>query len=123
MSNLTFSPLIAPAQLIGLSAVAFIICFYTLWRAPLAGFWRLVVTALFILFLAQPRLTEMETTGLPDIALLIIDESASQQLDGRNAATAEALETLEQRLGDLPDVELRTVTVANNTETQIGSGD
>ena len=121
MSDLTFSPLFDAPTLTGMMAIAALICLYMVFRMPLAGLLRLACMAVFLLFFLQPRLVEETTTGLPNIVLLIIDESGSQQLDQRDVVTQEAVAVLTDRLTRLNNTEIRTITVTSQVETDLGA--
>jgi hypothetical protein len=103
--------------------------------APLIGFWPLVVfgalalaaiaalaifrtrgaalraAAIAVLFLAiaNPSFTHEEREGLTNVLAVVVDKSASQSLDGRDARTAEALKEIEARAKALPDTEVRVI--------------
>ena len=79
-------------------------------RARAVG-WRFLAFAVLLLWLSGPRLVEETREGLPDIGLLVVDQSASMQV-GRRAALAEAARVrLEAVAKDMPGLELRTITV------------
>ncbi len=82
-----------------------------LWRG-LPGWWLRALAALAILAaLANPAFQQEERAPLSDIVLLVVDESASQGLEPRDAQTAEAVAALTTELQAQPNTEVRTVTV------------
>ncbi|GGC96428.1 hypothetical protein [Aquisalinus flavus] len=120
MSGLVFAPMIPLAWLWALAAASGLVALSMIIRSPVGGLFRLAALAGLLVLLAQPRLLQETTTPLPDIALIVTDTSASQELDGRDAVTAEAVEVLRQRLANLPDIEVREVNVDGRQETRLG---
>src|SRR5690606_14831946 len=71
---------------------------------------RALVLAALLLALANPSLVEEQRRPQQDVAVVVVDESASQQSIGdRSARTAAAVEELRERLSELPDLEVRVV--------------
>ena len=69
--------------------------------------------------LAGPSLRREDRTPVPNIAIVVIDDSASNRIAGRDAQLAEALDGLEARLDRLGQggrLEVRTVHVADRGE-------
>jgi len=77
-------------------------------RAP--GAWlRLGLFAALLLALANPSLIEESRRDLPDLAVVVVDESASQALGERPAQTQKALQQVTERLAKLEGIETRVV--------------
>ena len=70
--------------------------------------------------IGKPALRSEEKTPLPDIAIILTDDSASQQLDQRNTVTKTAAETLTKRLEALGNIEIRQTEVTGFDETKLG---
>ena len=85
-----------------------------LWRG-LTGWWLRGLAALVLLAaLAGPSLRQEDRTPVPSIAIVVLDDSASNRIDGRDTQLAEALEGLEarlERLGQTGGIEVHTVHV------------
>ena len=64
-----------------------------------------------LLWLAGPRLVQETRETLPDIGLLVVDQTASMQVGNRAKLAEAARAAIEQQAAKLPDLELRTVTV------------
>jgi hypothetical protein len=82
-----------------------------LWRRARGSVWRLAAFAVLLAWLAGPTLVQETRQGLSDIALLVLDRSASMQVGGRAALAARAAADLQAQAARLPGLELRTVTV------------
>ncbi|MCX7380268.1 MAG: hypothetical protein NT133_02375 [Alphaproteobacteria bacterium] len=73
--------------------------------------WRFFAFAVLCLWLAGPRVIEETREGLPDIGLLVVDQTASMSVGNRTALAAAARAKIEAAAKDLPDFELRTIVV------------
>jgi hypothetical protein len=71
--------------------------------------WRFLAVALAWLILANPSLVVENREGLRDVAVVIIDDSASQNLEERRKRSDEALEQVRQQIQRLGNVDLRVV--------------
>jgi hypothetical protein len=75
---------------------------------------RLLAAALVWLIVANPSLVVENREPLKDVAVVVVDESVSQSLDGRDNRTAEALAKLRQELGRFDDLDVRIVRAGND---------
>ena len=82
-----------------------------LWRRARGTGWRFLAFAVLLLWLTGPRLVEETRETLPDIGLLVIDQTASMAMGNRAKLAEAARAKIEADARDLPDFELRTVTV------------
>ncbi len=90
---------LAAAALIGLAAFR---------RARGTG-WRALAFALLVLALANPSLVEEQREPLDDIALVVIDDSASQKIDPRPTQSETARRHVLEALSGLDATEVRVV--------------
>lgn len=107
--QLAIHPL-APLWLLGASlAVAMLLLGIAL--AKRARGWPLRALALTALGLAllDPRILVEERQSLPDVALVVVDQSASQKIGDRERMTEEARAKVEASLGSLEELEVRTI--------------
>lgn len=73
--------------------------------------WRFALMSLLLLALANPSLIREQRTPIPDIALLVYDNSPSQQRPLRQEQLEAARAHLRATIGDIEGLELREITV------------
>jgi hypothetical protein len=105
--TLVFDPLIAWPLIWALGALAAGLLALALWRGLKGWPWRGLALGLLALALTGPSLQEETRKPLSDIVLVIVDDSASQQLSDRPTQTAEALARVEAAIAALPNTEMR----------------
>ena len=111
VAALRFTPLIPNWALIALAAACAAALVPALWRRARGVAWRALAFAVLLFWLAGPRLVEEIRQPLPDVGLLVVDQSASMQVGNRLALADAARQSVEAQARKLPDLELRTVTV------------
>ncbi len=79
------------------------------WRKLGGTLWRGIAFTVLFLLLAKPSLVEQERDPLTDVAVVVVDRSESQNLEGRTQTTQLALDTLKDKLDAFPRVETRIV--------------
>ena len=116
-TDLTLAPLLPPPVLVGLAALVVLLTLFGLWRRA-RGIWaRLLPAAALLVALANPQWLEERRAPLSDVAVVAVDDSASNRLGDRSALTDAALGDLREALARYPDLEVRLVRVED------GSGD
>ncbi|MEO0879259.1 MAG: hypothetical protein AAFY22_06045, partial [Pseudomonadota bacterium] len=116
---IVFDPFVPEWALAAIALIAVMISFVSLLRAPLGGVFRVIALAALIGLIANPQLRLAEKTGLDDIAIILVDRSASQSLDGRMAITDAAAAQLQTRLSALGAIETRIIDVDGAEETRL----
>ncbi len=111
IAALRFSPLVPLWVLGALALLCLLALAPSAWRRARGTFWRALAFAVLLLWLAGPRLVQETREGLPDIGLLVEDQTASMQVGKRAALAHAARQSIEAQAARLPDLELRTVTV------------
>ena len=111
LSGIDLAPILPPWLLAALAVLAVLATALALWRRARGAWWRAAAFALILGALANPRLVTETRETRPDIALVVLDHSASTRIGGREAQLARARDVLEQRLGRIPDLEFRSITV------------
>lgn len=107
--SITAAPLIAPLWLLALGLIALIAILGAAWlRAP-GTLYRAAAFAVLIALLANPTLREEEREPIDDVAVLIVDKSASMTLGNRTTARDDAVNDLKRQLDLFPDLDVRIV--------------
>ncbi len=116
MQAVAFAPLLPLPLIAALAVLALLGTALALWRG-LTGWWLRGLAALVLLAaLAGPSLRREDRSPVASIAIVVIDDSASNRIDGRDAQVADALAELQgrlDRLGQGGRLEVRTVHVAD----------
>lgn len=111
LAGLRFAPLVPEAVLIGLAVVCLVLVGLAAWRRARGTLARALCLAAMLGWLAGPRLVEETRQALPDIAVLVVDHSASMAV-GQRAALAEAARAeLTRQAAGMAGLELREVAV------------
>ncbi|MGF1543142.1 MAG: hypothetical protein ACFB00_01310 [Parvularculaceae bacterium] len=116
----SFASPLGPGEMAALGLAAAVAIGLALWRAPAAGALRLVALAALIALVAEPQRRVADETPLDDVALVLIDDSASVALDDRAAARDEILENLRARLDRVGGLEVIESAVEGDEETRYG---
>jgi hypothetical protein len=109
--GLAFDPWIPEWALAALALVALAVSIVAIANRARGALLRTLLAALLVAAIANPRLKQETREQLPDIALVVVDDSASQSVGARAAETEAARRQVEERLARLPDLETRTVRV------------
>jgi hypothetical protein len=107
--TLTTAPLL-PIELIvaaGIVAAIFIAALW--WTRARGALWRTLAVVGLLAALLNPTAVVEERRPLPDVALVVVDESQSQNIGERKARTEAAVATLQNRLGAQKELEVRVV--------------
>ncbi len=100
-ASLSFDPLLPLPLLALLGGGALLLVLFQLWRRGRGWWLRGLAFAALLAALAGPSLKQELRDPLPDIAFLVIDESASQGIEDRAAQTGEATAAMETALAAL----------------------
>lgn len=102
-----------PVELIAVLAVAAgVVLVLGLARRARGAWLRTLPLAALVVALLDPRLVREQRTPQNDVAVVVVDDSASQGIGDRRPRTAEALETLRRRLDRQPRLDVRVERVA-----------
>lgn len=107
LARIELAPLVPWPLLAVLTALVLTAGAWALWRRVAGTPWRLLAAATLLAALADPRLVEEERRALPDVVLVMVDDSPSQRLGERPRQTETALDDLRRRLASLPNLEIR----------------
>lgn len=114
--SVIFNPFVPWPVLIALALTALVIVALFVWQKRKGTVLRLLGLAALLAALANPTLKQEEREFLSNIAVVIVDESASQSIAERKAHTAAARKVLEQRLGKIKNLEVRFVEAGRTTD-------
>ena len=113
-TSLTFAPLLPWPALAVLAVAIALVVGLGVWRRARGTVWRAVMLSLGLLALANPVVIREQRQTLPDIALIAVDRSPSQQIGDRVAQTEAAADHLRAELDGRPDLETVEVTLAGD---------
>ena len=115
--QIVFDPLLPWILIWSAGAVAVLMVAAALWRG-LAGWWlRALAGAVLIAALANPSLQSEERAPLQDIALVLVDDTASNRIGVRGTQSEAALDHLTARLDSL-EVETRVRRVPDSDDNK-----
>jgi hypothetical protein len=107
--GIAFEPLISLPLLLGAAVVAALVATLLLFSRSRGAVTRAIALALGVIALANPSLTREDRDPLTSVVAVVLDRSASQRFGDRTDATNKAAEILKQRLGAIPNLEVRIV--------------
>ncbi|MDD9729696.1 glutamine amidotransferase [Mameliella sp. AT18] len=109
--QIVFDPLLPWAAIAILAALALLGTGLALWRGLSGWALRFLAGVVLVGALAQPSYQIEDRAPLSDIVLMLVDETASQQLAERADVTTEAAARLEAQLDARPNTEVRRIPV------------
>ncbi len=115
--SIALSTVVPHWVLIVAMAVSVVLLAYGLWRGARGTAFRALPILALILAVADPRLVSEERAPLSDIAVVVMDESASQKLGERAARTEKALSELSAQFATQPNLEVRTLKVGKDARS------
>ncbi|PJI39239.1 hypothetical protein [Ferrovibrio sp.] len=104
-----FAPLVPWPLLLVCAAVALMLTCLGLWRHARGTLLRAAVALLAIATLANPVARREDRSTLPDIAVVVVDESPSQGIADRQRQAEQAEAALREKLGAIENLEVRVV--------------
>jgi len=107
--SIDWAPLIPWSAFFALAAAAVVVVGFAVWRRARGAWWRALAVAAMLLALANPALVEEQRDPLNDVALVVVDESPSQDIDPRGAQTEAATAQIVRELEALPNTDVRVV--------------
>lgn len=116
-TSVIFIPLLPWPIIAALALITALLLGLAVWRGLSGWLFRALGACVVILALLSPRIQQEERQTLSDIAIVVVDNSASQTLGDRAEQTETAFEEIETRLSNLGNTEIRRVDVGD------GAGD
>ena len=118
--NITFTPLIIWPLLWVFAALVAALAAFSFFKRVRGTILRLAVGALLLAALANPVIHQDEVEKLTDIAVLVIDRTASQTIGNRKQQTDDTAAALQKTMASLPNTELRITTVTSDAVGSTG---
>jgi hypothetical protein len=107
--GVSFSPLV-PSYLVWTAlGIACVVALLIVLGRSRGAFTRIIALSLFVLALANPSFTREDREPLTSVAVVVVDKSPSQEFGDRTQQTDAARAALSERLGRLPNTEVRFV--------------
>jgi len=111
--DIIWQPLLSMPWLITLGFIALTLIAISLYTRQRGSILRTVALSALFITLLNPSVNQEQRRQLNDIAVLVIDQSTSQDIDNRRAQTEQARKAVEQSIANLKNTELRTIYVTS----------
>jgi hypothetical protein len=107
--SIEFIPFISWPVLWALAAFGVLLFALLLWRAPRGAVLRALSYALLLLAIANPHLKQEDREPLNDVLAVVVDDTQSQSIAGRDPRTEAVRKELEDRLKVFPYLDVRWI--------------
>ncbi len=115
--SIDFAPILPAPVFWVAGALAIVLVGYLLFRGSRGALLRAAALAALIAALANPTLRQEERESLSNVAIVIIDESASQTLGHRPKQTGAVKADLEAKLANVPNLTVKWVSASAPGDT------
>lgn len=119
MNTLALQPVLPITAIVTIAAVAALVAVFSAVRAPVSAPFRIIALLSLIALLANPQIRVAEQTPLDDIAVIIVDKSDSNRIDGRETRTMAAADAIEQNLKSLGGIEIIRTEIGGAEESRL----
>ncbi len=116
--DIIWQPLLSMPWIITLGLTALILIGLSLYARQRGSILRAIALSALFITLLNPSVNQEQRQQLTDIAVLVVDQSTSQNIGQRTAQTEKARKSVEQSIADLSNTELRTVYVNSGISTR-----
>jgi hypothetical protein len=117
--TIEFLPILPVPYLVAVVSFTAVLALVLLWRGRRGGFLRIASLALLVVALINPNFKEEERERLSNIAVVLLDQSASQHIAGRTERTNVLREQLAAAFATTPNLEVRWVTSTGSTNSNV----
>src|SRR6478752_782381 len=107
--SIEFIPFVSWPVLWALAAFGVLLFALLLWRAPRGVVLRALSYALLLLAIANPHLKQEDREPLNDVLAVVVDDTQSQSIAGRDPRTEAVRKELEDRLKVFPNLDVRWI--------------
>ena len=109
ITGIGFAPLIAWQWVAVIAVIALALLAFGVVRGARGSIIRAIAIMILAAALMNPHLESENRRGEPDIALIVLDESSSQNTGNRREQLAKASEEVREKLGKFDDLQVRVV--------------
>lgn len=113
-ATIDFAPMIPTWALMMAAVIAALLIGYGAWRRARGIGWRAAAIAALIIAIADPRLVREDREPLKDIAVVLRDDSRSQDLGQRRTRAEDAAQAIVAQIEAAGDVEVRSVAIGRD---------
>ncbi|MGB1234438.1 MAG: glutamine amidotransferase [Planktomarina sp.] len=110
-TDVIFGPLLPWLVVYVLAVVALAITVLAIWRRLVGWPFRALAAVVIVLAFANPSLQREDREEIPDIAVVVVDETSSQSIRDRSAQSTQALAEVQAALAGHGNTDVRVVTV------------
>ena len=117
--SIEFLPFVSWSVIWALAAFGVVLFALLLWRARRGALLRALAYAMLLLAIANPHLKQEDREPLNDVLAVVVDDTQSQAIAGRDPRTEAIRKDLEERLKTFPNLDVRWIHSASTS----GDGD
>ena len=117
--SIEFLPFVSWPVIWALAAFGVLLFALLLWRARRGALLRALAYAMLLLAIANPHLKQEDREPLNDVLAVVVDDTQSQAIAGRDPRTEAIRKDLEERLKTFPNLDVRWIHSASTS----GDGD
>ncbi|WP_119680071.1 hypothetical protein [Indioceanicola profundi] len=112
-TSIALDPLVPVWVVLALAAIAAIGIGIAVWRRARGAGWRTLAVSVLVLALLNPSLVQEERQPIKDVAVIVVDQSPSQNVGDRRERTERAVAALQEELARHEDLEVRIARTAD----------
>ncbi|WP_421726550.1 hypothetical protein [Bauldia sp.] len=112
--SLSLEPLLPTWLIAGAGILVIVVIVFGIWQRMRGAWLRAAAAVVLFAALLNPVALREDREPLPTVVAMVVDQSASQSLDDRDATTSAMREALEARLSGFDSIELRTVVAGQD---------
>src|SRR5262245_7066193 len=120
--QIDWAPLLPPWVLLALFVIAVAVLAFAAWRRAGGLLWRVIALACLFAGLLNPSLVSEERSYFNDVAVVVLDQSASQKVGDRQKVSEDTLAALQTQLKQYQNLEVRTVRAPADARRGMGDG-
>lgn len=120
-ASFEWAPFLPQAFLLFLAVAALVVAIVAKWKRAPDFYWRGALFLMLVLIVLNPIALNEVRQGLPDKLVVVVDDSASQKIGGRDAATEQALQYIQNSLARTENLE--PVIIHSGSDAEAASGE